>query len=567
VRPIVICAPRFLGSKFVTDFKAVLRTKSLLSNASAPSFPAPIVMVGLPNLACWLYPVLGQRLILVIDGAEDLSEALVKRLRNRRVVCFSFSSYTRLRKAGADASLFVWAPDGPEEENLPRLSILVEAGAKADERLPPSLVSSSRQPTRIKARSRGLWGYLLSFATAKAQLRNIDAALGACAIYVACRKAQGLNDRFLDAMANGAIVVAFARGLASQFITDGVSGLLKGGETSISEPQARSMSRMARRVTRRARVYFERDSERLLQFINGERTSQRTIARIAWAPAPASGFSPSKATEGGKRLFGRGRTDTTDGAPLITVAIVVRNARCSFAPTLASVLAQNYTHLEIIVVDGASTDGTREEIISRADSIDYWISESDQGPYDGMNKAARLARGRFLIFMNAGDFFPHEQAIADVFEDPELLDADVIVGHHVYVDKIGVERLQKGAYFEQTWEKLCAGDISWEWLAGVPCGQAVFIRSAALREQPFDLSYEICADHKFLYEARRRGRRFAHCDSIIGVYTSGGLSGTDDRRTSRELLRLARQYGPEAKVDAWFRRNLPYAFDTLAPTQ
>lgn len=125
----------------------------------------------------------------------------------------------------------------------------------------------------------------------------------------------------------------------------------------------------------------------------------------------------------------------------------------------------------------------------------------------------------------------------------------------------GVERLQKGASFEESWRNLCAGDVSWEWLAGIPCGQAVFIRSQLLRERPFDTAYRICADHDFLYEARRRGRRFLHCDSVIGVYTSGGLSGSDDARTARELLRLAGDYGPRDKIDAWFRVNMLCGFD------
>jgi hypothetical protein len=177
-----------------------------------------------------------------------------------------------------------------------------------------------------------------------------------------------------------------------------------------------------------------------------------------------------------------------------------------------------------------------------------------------MNKAARLARGRFLIFMNAGDFFARDSAVSEVLETQAARDADLVIGHHVFVDENGVEQLCKNGDFDWLYGCVASGSLCWDWHNGMPCGQAVFMDPALLREHPFDTSLRIAADHDFLYAMRASGRRFFHCDSIIGVYTSGGLSGASEQRTAHELYLVARRYGPPAVVDAWFRKNMPIAF-------
>ena len=96
--------------------------------------------------------------------------------------------------------------------------------------------------------------------------------------------------------------------------------------------------------------------------------------------------------------------------PLVTIAIVVRNAVKDFAATFRSIEEQTYPNIEIVVVDSASTDGTLELIREREARIDRWVSEPDEGPYDGMNKAARLAKGRLDIVHECGGFFLHTRS-------------------------------------------------------------------------------------------------------------------------------------------------------------
>lgn len=512
MRPITLYAPRFRGSTFLAELRELLDSgdepgqaamglDETAGEAGAKKNPSRrIVLLGLPALAFVLAPFLRGRLTLVLDGTEGFLGRWAAGLRGVRVASFDFSLYSAARGGGADAAFFEWAP-------------------------PPSG----------------------------------GAGASGAEIYVASRGEGGLQGGFLDAMARGAIVVAREQGLFAQYVTRGVSGFFEGDDLDAPPEKKQAIAAATQRVMRQARRRFEEDKGRLRDFIAGASVARRTSFKAFWAPAPRdAALGASGAREGGKRLNGDIRQDLP-GAPLVTVAVVTRNARESFPGTLASILAQDYPNVEIVVVDGDSSDGTREEIAVRSSRLDYWLTESDTSPYDGMNKAARLARGRFVIFMNAGDFFAHERAITEAFDDEAAREADVVVGHHIYVDAQGVESLCKNADFYWTFERLAKGELSWEWYSGVPCGQAVFIRAAALREQPFDLSYRIAADHAFLYEACARGRRFFHCGGVIGVYTSGGLSGANDRKTAAEILRVSRAYGPREKIDAWFERNLPIA--------
>ena len=246
--------------------------------------------------------------------------------------------------------------------------------------------------------------------------------------------------------------------------------------------------------------------------------------------------------------------------PLVTIAIVVRNAVEAFTDTFRSIEQQTYPNIEIIVIDGGSTDGTLELIREREDRIARWISEPDKGPYDGMNKAARLANGRWILFMNAGDFFYTPEAVEIALNGaPEK--ADFIIGHHIYRSIEGVDELHKASDFEDTWGTLTAGQLSFRWLSGVPCHQATFTRTSMLREGEYDYQkYSIAADHEFMYRMRSKGASFYHCDEIIAVYLAGGHSWLSHKDTVTDWWHIARRYGPREDVDRFFRVSYPAAF-------
>lgn len=105
-------------------------------------------------------------------------------------------------------------------------------------------------------------------------------------------------------------------------------------------------------------------------------------------------------------------TTDTNKFPSLTVVTVVFNGREEIAKTMDSVLAQDYPSLEYIVIDGESTDGTRDIIRQYEDRLDVLICERDEGIYDAMNKAIGRASGEFILFMNCGDVFASTDAVS-----------------------------------------------------------------------------------------------------------------------------------------------------------
>ncbi|MCD6038618.1 MAG: PGL/p-HBAD biosynthesis glycosyltransferase [Gammaproteobacteria bacterium] len=91
--------------------------------------------------------------------------------------------------------------------------------------------------------------------------------------------------------------------------------------------------------------------------------------------------------------------------PKISIVIGVLNMKKYLANALDSVISQNYPHLEIIVIDGGSVDGTLDIIKNYEPYITYWISEKDDGHADACNKAIDIATGDFIGFLNADDTY------------------------------------------------------------------------------------------------------------------------------------------------------------------
>lgn len=225
---------------------------------------------------------------------------------------------------------------------------------------------------------------------------------------------------------------------------------------------------------------------------------------------------------------------------LISVITVSYNAVEALSLTAASVLGQSSDAFEYIVVDGASSDGTREvlerlerDFSSRSSLSFRYVSEPDGGIYEAMNKGAAMARGRWIIYLNAGDRFNDGEVLsrtADVLRDTSasIVYADTL---YDYGDRQQLLRADKPL-----------ADLAKRMIF---CHQSVFVLRTLYLAHPYDLRYRICADFEFFNAMYRRGESFfAIADFVVSIYEArGGLSSKHKARLAREVYRIRTSRG------------------------
>lgn len=182
-----------------------------------------------------------------------------------------------------------------------------------------------------------------------------------------------------------------------------------------------------------------------------------------------------RVAEGGLRTKGWFKSSIS-GKPLISIIVVVLNRAGCFENCIKSVLSQSYDNVELIIVDGASTDGTLDLLYKYDNQIDYWVSEPDQGLYYAMNNAVDVAAGDWLYFIGSDDILL--ECLADMV--PHLSDNRVIYYGDVYGTRH--KRIYNGPFSTY---RISAHGIK---------HQGMFFPKEVFTHLHYDVSYKIGAD-------------------------------------------------------------------------
>ena len=216
------------------------------------------------------------------------------------------------------------------------------------------------------------------------------------------------------------------------------------------------------------------------------------------------------------------------------------NREATIGQAIESVLLQDYTNIEFIVIDGASKDNSLQVINQYKEKISVIVSEPDKGMYEGINKGLRLATGDIIGLLHSDDFFYNKHVISDIVNHFKETNADFVYGDGLFVDYNNTDRVIRnwiGGNYSK-WK------VKHGWL---PLHPTCYIKRSTIEENGlYDETYKIAADSDFLfrylYEANLK---VSYLHQYIVRMRMGGLSTDSKKRKMmwEEDIRMYRSHG------------------------
>ena len=246
--------------------------------------------------------------------------------------------------------------------------------------------------------------------------------------------------------------------------------------------------------------------------------------------------------------------------PILSIITVTRNAENYLEKTLLSTISQSFNDYELIIIDGKSTDDTVNIINHYSEHISYWVSESDEGIYDGMNKGLSVANGEYVQFLNAGDYYCDNNVLEDVFTERALASSPTLIYGDINILHLnGNKTYQKAGAF--TLEELLKRGT------GVLCHQAMFVRHQYAPS--FDCKYKYKAELNWYFDIVESSRFTSiYIPRTVVDYSLGGLGHKYFIRNRIEwILLIFHRYGLakvyESKIIIFLLKNSVYRYSIL----
>ncbi|SFL04217.1 Glycosyltransferase involved in cell wall bisynthesis [Porphyromonadaceae bacterium KH3CP3RA] len=209
--------------------------------------------------------------------------------------------------------------------------------------------------------------------------------------------------------------------------------------------------------------------------------------------------------------------------PFVSIICVTYNAASCISGCIDSIIEQRCADdVELIIIDGNSTDGTQEILKRYGDRIAFWKSEPDEGIYDAMNKALEYIHGQWVYFIGADD-----RLLSDfsTFVENELKDQ-----HKVYYANVLWEGI-KSRGFVSDYEQAKGGIFH----------QAIIYPASVFKKYRYNTKYKVSADYALNMQLHRdKSYEFEYREYIIAYFNNTGVSsyGEDEvfLRDKRKLI-------------------------------
>lgn len=238
-----------------------------------------------------------------------------------------------------------------------------------------------------------------------------------------------------------------------------------------------------------------------------------------------------------------------------SVIMIVRNDKLRFQRALASVLAQKTDALEIIVIDGGSTDGTLDEIKAHQEQLHYWESGLDKGIADAFNRGIAHAQGEFIAILNSDDTWEPDTLNVINMARKKHPEASVLCGAVRYLNPASgysyIRHPNPNALKYRMWVFHPSLFVS---------------RVAYARVGGYDSQYTHAMDAEWCHRALTSGERFAAIPAVLATMSLGGLSDRDFTTSLWQYRQSVILHKLCSKLEAWiyylFFLNLKKAMQT-----
>ena len=207
---------------------------------------------------------------------------------------------------------------------------------------------------------------------------------------------------------------------------------------------------------------------------------------------------------------------------LVSIITVSYNSSKTIEDTINSILTQTYTNIEYIIVDGNSTDETKNILNSfeekfKLKGINYiWVSEPDKGIYDAMNKGISMANGDIIGILNSDDWYTNN-AVLEVVKTFDSKTFAIVSGEK---RKVKFNKEPYGTYYNKK-------DIKNHIHKVMPINHpATFVHKTVYEKIGlFDIYYKLSADYDLIYRAFNAGVNFIFTNAIIVNMRNSGATG------------------------------------------
>lgn len=219
----------------------------------------------------------------------------------------------------------------------------------------------------------------------------------------------------------------------------------------------------------------------------------------------------------------------------VSIIIASLNAVKRIENAILSVLNQDYNNIEIVVIDGGSTDGTLDIIKKYQDRIKYWVSKKDKGISDAFNKGVNASSGDYINFQGADDYLLKNDVISLMMKDINK-DKDMLVCGRI-------ERIKESEEKVISWvsKEKFTGRKSLLFRMSLP-HQALFTNKKFFEEYGnFDLSVKFSMDYELLLRAYKNFPEVIMKNVFVSAWREGGIGGNRNLKIYKEYFEIKKK--------------------------